>query len=608
MIYCFGNCRLDVARREFQRANEVIALEPRVFQVLAYLLERHDQVVSKDEFFAHCWPDTFVTDAALVRCLAKIRAAIQSGPHEAPVIRTVHGQGYRFVAPVTVYETDSVPTPDTTTPPLVLNDALDINPIDKPPDGEPLATILVVDDEAKNVKLLDALLTPRGYRIVSAADGATALHQVETVQPDLVLLDVMMPVMDGFDVCRRLKDNPQTCLIPVVIMTALDRLEDRVQGIEAGADDFLSKPVHREELLARVRTSLRTKRAIDRQVRSSSRPLYLTVQRQGDQLLLDLAGPGAVVPRATIQLDEGLLDEISEAYTRIVMRDAQDGQGGDALQSLGTLIARYLFPDAIQRQLDETASTELLLRLDDRLLHIPWEWACSDQAFLFDKFRVGRQVTSDHAVSVQRVRGTSRTDTLTFLLIVDPTERVAEAVEEAEQLVASLTAYPRLDVRVMQGRQLRKLELLQALSSSDLVHFIGLSHVDTAQPAHNGWQLADTVLTASEMGRLSVPPLLVLAHAAQDSESGHQLPDLKIGGDFMRAGVQHYVIPCCIRHGVDQASFAADVYHHLLQGEPLGNGLVAARVRARQAMGTPDTPLWTRLILYGNPTWQLPVQ
>ena len=128
------------------------------------------------------------------------------------------------------------------------------------------ARILVVDDEVRNVKLMEAILAPRGYTVVQAYNGEEALQQVQQQRPDLILLDVMMPGLDGFAVCRRLKDNADTCLIPVVIMTALGHTEDRIKGIDAGADDFLTKPVNRDELLARIRTSLRLKRAIDHKV------------------------------------------------------------------------------------------------------------------------------------------------------------------------------------------------------------------------------------------------------------------------------------------------------------------------------------------------------
>jgi DNA-binding response OmpR family regulator len=131
---------------------------------------------------------------------------------------------------------------------------------------EPQAKILVVDNETKNVKLLEALLLPRGYAVVKAYDGEEALQQVQHEHPDLILLDVMMPLLDGFEVCKRLKDNEETRLIPVIIMTALGQVEDRIKGIEAGADDFLTKPVHRDELMARIRTSLRLKQTIEHKV------------------------------------------------------------------------------------------------------------------------------------------------------------------------------------------------------------------------------------------------------------------------------------------------------------------------------------------------------
>ena len=131
---------------------------------------------------------------------------------------------------------------------------------------EPQTKILVVDDEEKNVKLMEAILLPRGYQIIKAFNGEEALRQVAEHTPDLILLDVMMPIMNGFEVCKKLKDDVETRLIPIVIMTALGELDDRVKGIEAGADDFLTKPVNRDELLARIQTSLRLKQAVQKKV------------------------------------------------------------------------------------------------------------------------------------------------------------------------------------------------------------------------------------------------------------------------------------------------------------------------------------------------------
>jgi adenylate cyclase len=121
------------------------------------------------------------------------------------------------------------------------------------------ARILVVDDTPQNVKLFTDLLESRGYAVTAAANGEQALASIAAAPPDLVLLDVMMPGLSGYDVCRRIRENPATALLPVVMATSLDPQGERVKGIEAGADDFLSKPVNQAELFARVRSLLRIK-------------------------------------------------------------------------------------------------------------------------------------------------------------------------------------------------------------------------------------------------------------------------------------------------------------------------------------------------------------
>ena len=114
------------------------------------------------------------------------------------------------------------------------------------------ARILVVDDISANVKLLEARLTAEYFDVVTAMNGVDALEAVQRTKPDIVLLDVMMPGMDGFEVCRRLKSGPTTAHLPVIMITALDQPSDRVRGLDAGADDFLTKPVDDVALLARV--------------------------------------------------------------------------------------------------------------------------------------------------------------------------------------------------------------------------------------------------------------------------------------------------------------------------------------------------------------------
>jgi len=121
------------------------------------------------------------------------------------------------------------------------------------------ARVLVVDDTPQNVKLLADILGAKGFVAITAANGEEALAKLAAERPDIVLLDVMMPGLSGYDVCRRIRADPATALLPVVLVTSLDPHEERVKGIEAGADDFLSKPIHQAELLARVRSLLRIK-------------------------------------------------------------------------------------------------------------------------------------------------------------------------------------------------------------------------------------------------------------------------------------------------------------------------------------------------------------
>lgn len=125
------------------------------------------------------------------------------------------------------------------------------------------ARVLVVDDIPINVKLLEAKLTREYFDVVTASDGRSALEKAETTSPDVILLDVMMPEMSGFEVCRRLRESPETAHIPVVMVTALSDTCDRVRGLEAGADDFLTKPVNDLALFARIKSLARLKTTID---------------------------------------------------------------------------------------------------------------------------------------------------------------------------------------------------------------------------------------------------------------------------------------------------------------------------------------------------------
>ena len=126
-----------------------------------------------------------------------------------------------------------------------------------------MGSVLIVDDIAGNARLVESLLAPDGYAVRTAGGGAEALRLIHADPPDLVLMDVMMPNVDGFEACRVLKKDPSTRLIPVVLVTGLDNPASRLRGLEAGADDFVSKPFNAPELRARVRSLLRIKHYTD---------------------------------------------------------------------------------------------------------------------------------------------------------------------------------------------------------------------------------------------------------------------------------------------------------------------------------------------------------
>ena len=131
--------------------------------------------------------------------------------------------------------------------------------------------ILVVDDLAQNVRLLEAVLSPKGFRVAAASSGEQALDVLSKEHPDVVVLDILMPGMDGYEVCRRIRQDPGTAFLPVIMITASGE-EEKIRAIEAGADDFVSKPFDQAELLARVRSLVRVKRYHD------------TIEHQADEL------------------------------------------------------------------------------------------------------------------------------------------------------------------------------------------------------------------------------------------------------------------------------------------------------------------------------------
>lgn len=195
------------------------------------------------------------------------------------------------------------------------------------------ARILVVDDLLPNVKLLEAKLTSEYFDVMTASDGPTALEMIEAQPPDIVLLDVMMPGMDGFEVCQRIKQQPETMHIPIVMITALSDASDRVRGIECGADDFLTKPVNDTALFARVRSLVRLKMMMDEWRMREQTTGQLGVLRD-DTSLLDVDATEAAV----LVLDDNEVDanKVVETLRQdddiVIVRDDVDAMFENAMK------------------------------------------------------------------------------------------------------------------------------------------------------------------------------------------------------------------------------------------------------------------------------------
>jgi two-component system, cell cycle response regulator len=173
------------------------------------------------------------------------------------------------------------------------------------------ARVLVVDDILANVRLLEAKLSAEYFDVVTAMNGLDALETVQRAKPDIVLLDVMMPGIDGIEVCKRIKSNPATQHIPVVMVTALDQAEDRIKGLEAGADDFLTKPVNDISLFCRIKSLVRLKMLTDElRIRAVSSDSMGLILRNGDLAdekpgrILLVAGNAAAGERIAVSMAE----------------------------------------------------------------------------------------------------------------------------------------------------------------------------------------------------------------------------------------------------------------------------------------------------------------
>jgi two-component system cell cycle response regulator len=233
------------------------------------------------------------------------------------------------------------------------------------------ARILIVDDVPANSRLLEARLTAEYYQVNAARDGFEALRSAREWQPDLILLDVMMPGMDGYECCRRLKDDPATLHIPVVMVTALGEPAERLHGLEAGADDFLTKPVDFDTLLARARSLVRLKRLLDewRARGETARALGLSTDRV---LIPSVAGAQALIiddwEQSARSMDDALAEDgVIAACVRSGLEAIQMTSAADfdlLVISLSLVDEDPLKLVALLRASDRTHETPLLLVAD----------------------------------------------------------------------------------------------------------------------------------------------------------------------------------------------------------------------------------------------------
>ena len=222
--------------------------------------------------------------------------------------------------------------------------------------------ILIVDDEPGIVEYLVETLEGLGYVTVTAGNGREALEKVAAEAPDLVLLDWIMPVVDGLTVCRTLKRRDATRLIPVLIMTSLDGMDSRIKGIEAGADDFLTKPVNERQLIARIQTALRLKHALDRKLGDLQRMSDHFAKFVPEAVKRLVSADPAAPELAKRERDVSILFVDLSGYTGLSERLAPE--------ALNTLIERYFssFLDRIHEgggDVNETAGDGFMAIFDD---------------------------------------------------------------------------------------------------------------------------------------------------------------------------------------------------------------------------------------------------
>lgn len=209
------------------------------------------------------------------------------------------------------------------------------------------AQILVVDDVPANVKLLEAKLTSEYYEVITAADGFEALEKAKTFKPDLMLLDVMMPGMDGFQTCQKLKADPELSHIPVVMVTALSEKSDRLKGLEAGADDFITKPINDMALFARVKSLVRIKTLLDELRLRDKTSMQMGIDsNENNSFISDVSGAKVLLIDDDIVQAKQIISKLNETYKTEFVEDPDQAFDAAKAGDFDVILISTLLSDA----------------------------------------------------------------------------------------------------------------------------------------------------------------------------------------------------------------------------------------------------------------------